>query len=123
MYYCGHCGNKFAQPGLGSGHESPNNPTHICCPACGRTPESNKDFMFDNMSPVDQPLVRKPGLFPDGKPRRTYREIFQNMTEEQLDQTPTIYTDGEYLPAEALVADVDDIVEAGQVYFKPVDEQ
>lgn len=81
------------------------------------------DFMFNDRTRVDQPLVRKPALFPDGTPRRTYREIFQNMTEEQLDQTPTIYVDGEYLPAEALVTAEDDILEENHVYLKPMDDQ
>lgn len=54
---------------------------------------------------------------------QTYRQLLQNMTEEQLDQTITLYVDGEYLPAEALTTDENDVLDENHVYLKPERDQ
>lgn len=71
-------------------------------------------------------IVIKPSDDPalDGCQRlNTYREMFHNMTEEQLSQTPTIFDDnvGEYYEAEVLTADADDILDENHVYLKVKD--
>lgn len=68
------------------------------------------------IKPSDDPAA----FFTDGDPRPSYRQMFYNMTEEQLDQTPTIFDDneGEYYPAEVLTTTEDDILDANHVYIK-----
>ena len=55
----------------------------------------------------------------------TYRQLLANLTEEQLDQTVTVYVVGinEYYPCHLEVTDVDDVLDEGHAYLKFDGEQ
>lgn len=49
----------------------------------------------------------------------TYREMFESMSEEQLNQTVTVYDDkeDEFFPATVEITSEDDILDANHVYL------
>ena len=56
----------------------------------------------------------------------TYRQLLANLTEEQLDQTVTVYVVGinEYYPCHLEVSDADcDVLDEGHAYLKFDGEQ
>jgi hypothetical protein len=54
----------------------------------------------------------------------TYRQMFATLTEEQLDQTITVYVTDEYMPCHLEVSDDEcDVLDEGHAYLKIDGEQ
>jgi len=56
----------------------------------------------------------------------TYRDLLRKLktlSEEQLDMDLTLYSDGEYYPAEILLTDEDDVLDANHPYIAISDKE